>query len=96
MSTDTMDLDTARAVIAAHEEQERAKRFEERAQYVAEYAKLSDAKLATKIRKLYRAMGRMTLQRNVEWIASLIEVAVAEAEKRTKRLQETRPREPRG
>lgn len=56
-----------------------------RESWAAEYAKLSDAKLAKKIRHLRRSIPRMTLQRNADGLSWLLDIAMTEATKRTRR-----------
>lgn len=51
-------------------------------QYRKEYAKLTDAKLAKKIRHLKGAAGRCTLQRNADLILDFLDVALAIARNR--------------
>lgn len=55
----------------------------------AEYAKLSDTKLAKKIRHLRRAIPRMTLQRNADALSWLLDIALAEATKRVRHTPES-------
>jgi surfactin synthase thioesterase subunit len=50
----------------------------------AAYAKLSDAKLAKKIRHLKGAVGRCTQNRNAMMILGFLDIAIAEAYRRRK------------
>lgn len=52
------------------------------AKMAAEYQKLSDAKLAKKIRHLRRAVNRCSLQRNADLIVAFHDVAMTIARKR--------------